>query len=273
MKMAAIRHPKMNRLMRILGISRPLAVGTMEMLWHWAGDYAIDGELTEVMDEIEVALDWDGEPGSLVRAMIESGFIDENDGRFFIHDWADHYPDYVKKRLDRIKKRDAADNGGQRQKMADNGGQRPPTKTRQDKSRQDKTGPDTSAAGAANKSRKKKKPEDEAIPENLDTDEFRDAWADWLADRRERGKPLTARAARMHLNELSTLENTNAAIECIELAINRGWQGIKADWYRNAKGSGLADNRQRDADGHRIGRIEAKPGKYDHLPGGRRKQA
>lgn len=101
MKIAAVRHPKMNRLMRSLGIPRSSAVGIMEMAWHWVGEYAPSGELTGLEDDLEAAVEWDGESGKLIIAMADAGFLDSVDGRVFVHDWSDHCPEYIHLRLAR----------------------------------------------------------------------------------------------------------------------------------------------------------------------------
>lgn len=51
---------------------------------------------------IEEGLDWDGEPGALVRALVATGWLDEDPAnRLLVHDWLDHAEEAVKKSLPR----------------------------------------------------------------------------------------------------------------------------------------------------------------------------
>lgn len=63
------------------------------------------------------------------------------------------------------------------------------------------------------------------LPLLLNTPEFRAAWADWCADRAERGKPLTQRAATIALNKCAEL-GQEAAVAAIRHSIECGYQGI-----------------------------------------------
>lgn len=69
------------------------------------------------------------------------------------------------------------------------------------------------------------RPEDVPIPHELDTPAFRIRWAEWIADRRERRKPMTARAAEAALKQLSPF-GPDDAIERIGRSIANGWQGV-----------------------------------------------
>lgn len=64
------------------------------------------------------------------------------------------------------------------------------------------------------------------FPAALDVAEFRQAWEEWLADRRERRLPrYTERAQRMQLRRLEEL-GPDAAIEAINWSIAQGYKGI-----------------------------------------------
>lgn len=63
------------------------------------------------------------------------------------------------------------------------------------------------------------------LPLLLHTEEFAAAWADWCADKAERGKPLTQRAATIALNKCAELGPT-AAVAAIRHSIECGYQGI-----------------------------------------------
>lgn len=99
-------HPKTKRLCRLLGLPRPTVVGYLHFLWWWAYDYAPEGDLSAFTDDdIADAVDWDGEPGALVSALIESGFINADR---HIHDWGDFAQKWIeRRRADRERKRAA----------------------------------------------------------------------------------------------------------------------------------------------------------------------
>jgi hypothetical protein len=86
-------HPKLGRLARRLGVSKPQAAGHLVFLWFWATDYCDDGDLTgfEAVEVAEAA-DWQEDPDAFVSALIDSGFIDASDdgSSLHIHDWQDY---------------------------------------------------------------------------------------------------------------------------------------------------------------------------------------
>lgn len=64
------------------------------------------------------------------------------------------------------------------------------------------------------------------FPHSLDTPEFRSAWADWLAYRREsRFKPWVPRTVQAQLETLASLGSA-AAVAAIRRSIASGWRGI-----------------------------------------------
>ena len=142
MKTGTGRHPKTLRLMQALKINRREAVGLLELLWEFTAEYSPDGDLSRWGAEaIASAVDWPtGRGTELIDGLLRSGWIDggEDTGAILhVHDWLDHCPEFVKKRIMRRnitkvvtqtkmsdKRRTTADNCRQ---TADNGGQCPPT--------------------------------------------------------------------------------------------------------------------------------------------------
>ena len=62
-------------------------------LFLWAADNKSDGDLRGMSDEdIEIAADWPGDEGVFVRTLREVVFLDGEDGKYHIHDWAQHNP-------------------------------------------------------------------------------------------------------------------------------------------------------------------------------------
>lgn len=105
------RHPKTKKLARLLGVSLPAAVGYLHYLWWWALDFAQDGTL-EKFDGYDLAdaMQWDGDPDELVKALISSGYIDSTEDGLVIHDWGEYAGKLLERRAkDRARKRAASE--------------------------------------------------------------------------------------------------------------------------------------------------------------------
>lgn len=103
------RHPKTKKLARLLGVSRPTAVGHLHYLWWWALDFAQDGMLSRYdSHDIAEAMEWEGESDVLLAALIESGYLDETENGLMIHDWGDYAGKLMERReKDRARKQAA----------------------------------------------------------------------------------------------------------------------------------------------------------------------
>lgn len=66
---------------------------------------------------------------------------------------------------------------------------------------------------------------DESLPENLRTEAFAKAWAEWTDERRVRRKPMTPRAAQLQLQKLSSWGSAKAVL-AITTSISNSWSGI-----------------------------------------------
>lgn len=108
-------HPKTRRLRRLLGINLAQAIGHLHLLWWWAATYAQDGDLSHY-DAIDIAeaADWDGDPEQFLSALIEAGFVDQDDDGTRLHDWYD----YAGKLIE-LRARDAARKRAARKRTAD----------------------------------------------------------------------------------------------------------------------------------------------------------
>lgn len=94
-------HHKTRKLKRRLG---PGGCWSLVVLFLWVGSQRWDGTLYGMTDEdIELASDWDGEPGVFVDALLAIGFLDGEPGLRAIHDWKDHNP-YAASKGERIEK-------------------------------------------------------------------------------------------------------------------------------------------------------------------------
>ncbi len=113
---ALFEHVKLKKLMRILEIPRPHAIGYWECLCRYVAENYPDGDISSMQtDEIEIAAEWEGVPGAYVGALIDCRFLDAlvpadallpgicPEGTVLVvHDWLDWCPNWVKQRLKRL---------------------------------------------------------------------------------------------------------------------------------------------------------------------------
>lgn len=107
MKYQAVSHPKMYALAAKFGGNRVLAVGIVESVIALALHLCQRGDVGKFTDEqIEDWVGWTGEPGAMVRALVECRWLDEDkDHRLVIHDWKDHAPGFVHSNADKASKK------------------------------------------------------------------------------------------------------------------------------------------------------------------------
>lgn len=83
-------HPKTKKLIKKAGTD---AAWRLICLFLWAAQNRPDGVLSGMSEEdIELAVDWSGDDGALVQALVGSGFLEEEGGEYIIHDWNEHNP-------------------------------------------------------------------------------------------------------------------------------------------------------------------------------------
>lgn len=126
MKRGTWRHPKTIRLASALNISLAAATGGLQILWEWAGDYAVTGDLTlcltEAMQDVRTSCNLSCPPSDIAEALIQTGWLDRtSNGSVVIHDWIEHCEEYVRKRIARKLAKGAADNGSHPPRGSDNG--------------------------------------------------------------------------------------------------------------------------------------------------------
>lgn len=104
MKRETLRHPKSYDLAARLGVTRPAALGILQLLWDYTGEVAPRGDLGKWTDPvIAQACDWTGNPAAFVAALVDAHWLDESeDHRLIVHDWAHHCEEWVVKKLDRM---------------------------------------------------------------------------------------------------------------------------------------------------------------------------
>ena len=84
------QHPKLKLLANELKISIPQAVGHLHLLWWWAVDYAENGDITRYKEFVPFSAQWEGEPIDFTNALIKHGWIDDIEGKLYIHDWVEY---------------------------------------------------------------------------------------------------------------------------------------------------------------------------------------
>lgn len=82
-------HPKTRKLVKRLGLE---GVRSLQILWLWAAQEKPDGSLAGMdWEDIELAADWQGEERAFFDHCL-GVWIDEVEGGYVLHDWAEHNP-------------------------------------------------------------------------------------------------------------------------------------------------------------------------------------
>lgn len=109
--------------------------GLLESIWHLAAQHTPRGDIGRLTDkQIAISIEYAGDATAMVRALVECGFLDAHPQcRLVVHDWADHCPEFVRRRVMRSRMDWAVNDCA-----PDLSGQIP---TNPDKSRHDATNP------------------------------------------------------------------------------------------------------------------------------------
>lgn len=84
-------HPKTIALATILQEDKLTAIGRLQCLWWWAVDAAPDGTIpARSRRELALAVEWSGDPGEVIEAFVEVGFLVGTGDGWRIHDWEDY---------------------------------------------------------------------------------------------------------------------------------------------------------------------------------------
>lgn len=97
----AYSSPKIHSLSAKLKIPFSQAVGVCGLLWNFTSDHAPRGDVGKYDDgAIAAACYWTQDAQELVSALVECKLLDrDNEYRLLVHDWSEHSPSYVKKKL------------------------------------------------------------------------------------------------------------------------------------------------------------------------------
>jgi hypothetical protein len=104
MKREALRHPKLYHLMDLLKCRRVEALGYLTLMWDFAKDSALPGDIGKWTDgAIANASDWLGEPAVFVEALVASKWLDRHEHyRLLIHDWEAHAESWMKAKMAKL---------------------------------------------------------------------------------------------------------------------------------------------------------------------------
>jgi len=83
-------HPKTRKAARKLGVGAPQVIGHLHVLWYWCLTHRPDGRLDGMdSDDVADAAGWPDEGETFVKAMVMSGWLDDDNGTLAVHDWWD----------------------------------------------------------------------------------------------------------------------------------------------------------------------------------------
>lgn len=100
MKSQAFSHLKTKRLRRHLKIPHFAAVGLLESLWQVVQEYSPQGRLSDIdPDDLAEELGWEESPSDLIDALVHTGWVDRVGDELLVHDWSEHCPNFIHRRL------------------------------------------------------------------------------------------------------------------------------------------------------------------------------
>jgi hypothetical protein len=115
-------HRKFLKLTRALDLPEPYTLGLLE--WMWQTAYESGTDFIGDADDVEMSAKWPGEKGKFFQAVLDIGWVDQNEDRYFVHDLWDHAPEYVKKRYERKMEKLGEQTASIRRRTALNGDER-----------------------------------------------------------------------------------------------------------------------------------------------------
>lgn len=91
---------KLPRLARELKVPLWAAAGLLEMFWHWSAKNALTGFMSlEDLESAAFTIRFEEGEMELGRILCATGWLDEVEGGFWIHDWDEHADESVRKTL------------------------------------------------------------------------------------------------------------------------------------------------------------------------------
>lgn len=248
MKRAGLRHPKMHALAAMLDCSLAEAIGVVTLLHDWTADVAIAGNVGRWPDgAIARACEWRGDSAAFIEALVSAGWLDrDSTHRLVVHDWGEHCENWVRAKAEKqqislllrgdlsplLRSDTSPDLSGDLRSDSsglESGLKTPSPLPSLSKPSPDKPDPPPGVQGDFPTPKRSKKstfdPLEVAIPHELDTPEFLEAWRSWADHKREIGNRLTPTATRQQLAKLADW-GVDRAVAAIDHSIANGWKGI-----------------------------------------------
>jgi hypothetical protein len=199
------------------GLEEDCVVGKLHRLWSWADKQTLDGNAPAVT---EAFVDrYVGAPG-FARAMSTVGWLIITSEGITFPNFDTHISETAKSRA--LTARRAAKHRAQSNATAVTKSAR---KAHLEKRREEKSKKTTSSNKVVGGN-------DVPIPTELDTPRFREAWAAWLAFRREERFSVKPQAIKAQLTKLAAW-GPDDAVEALTASIAGGWKGLFEPKGRN----------------------------------------
>lgn len=221
-----------------VGLDEYAVVGRLHRLWGWANRHLSSGNAPSVTDQW---IDRYVSAPGFAAAMLAAGWLRSRSGGV-------EFPNYDRWNSQSAKRRALTAQRVKRSRNANGNapGVTPalPEKRREEDNKKEPppNPPPGGTAGEQPGNHRERKPPDPGaesvpVPGELDRPAFLAVWADWLADRKARGKKVTARAARLQLADLLPL-GADRATECVRASITKGWTGLFPERFAAPAGAG-----------------------------------
>ena len=95
--------PKLRDFAKLAGCNEAEALGILDYVWLWAVKDNADSngllkksDLNDIADVFALKIDKSRDPMKVAQALVDAGWIDEMDGRYYIHDWPEHQEPWVR---------------------------------------------------------------------------------------------------------------------------------------------------------------------------------
>jgi hypothetical protein len=268
LKHTAPQLSKFKRLMRRLNLGKCHTMGMLEAMWHATISSARNGAIGIAMsdEDIAIELEWPGDPGELIDALIECKWLDSDPAhRLLVHDWPDHCPNFIKAEFKKYGKQFAFPSTVPSTIPRSVPSTVPSTVPRHRATIRNHTIPNnntplTPQRGAVlgtaepetelpfhapiapepwpEPAKPKKQPKPVAFPVELASPDFEAAWTRWEQHRREKRSALTDSTRALQLKACAAM-GERRAIAAIDHSIAMGWTGLFEDKAKIRKGEPL----------------------------------
>jgi hypothetical protein len=116
--------PKLREFSKLSGLSRNEALGSLVVLWLWGiknadqSGLVISADKRDISNIISAGLSGSADAFAVIECMIKSGWIDEEDGALYLHDW-DEWQEFwyryiSRKEKDTARKRKSRETAGRK---------------------------------------------------------------------------------------------------------------------------------------------------------------